>query len=73
MFIPVGVLAQRTVLGTQTVCGDNSASGGVVLVLLFVESVQELCVVAVTNCGSVSIFPLFHALAGCGRRCATLS
>ena len=51
MFIPVGVLAQRTVLGTQTVCGDNSASGGVVLVLLFVVSIQELCVDAVTNCG----------------------
>ena len=29
MFIPVGVLAQRTMVGAQTVFGHNRESGGV--------------------------------------------
>ena len=46
------VFSHREQCSELRLCGDNSASGGVVLVLLFVESVQELCVDAVTNCGS---------------------
>ena len=64
MFIPVGVLAQRTVLGTQTVCGDNSASGGVVLVFASHGGRKDFVAVFVKR-GRVAIKVMWPFLSVC--------